>query len=1037
MRRQGSVIGSISPRAGLLEPPVNGGLGLPGALAPITPRRGLEPDPFFLHLKNEVHREQFDGELLTDELRKVHIRLADVQEERRQLTDANDDRISLRQELKQTLVDLQAQHEGSRTRIQEYETALEAIHAQRQETVAEGRRRQLLLIQSQQELVQMKHALEMRKQTAAALKSEVENFKQRMEEPTRVSSADAKMKKAQQLGLGAAIPPDPAPALIAEAQSEAAGLHSRLKLLRKDHEELKSLAIGSQLLAEIEIAKRKCQSVASDIRQKFPDCPLLEENIPSAASKEATDQLESEHGAKQGGRKTFGKMKSAVQQINKARHLMGFLDAAGGKKTEPAQRPKKPEAPAIPTRPQPKKPEHYTLMGVSKDFFKRPTHLPRTGRVRLRLRRGQHNGAIDRLNHDLRELGGRRTVPRSMCEAVLQCTGNGSAVRWQLARLRAEDQSSRRAMLREQCRCRGILRWSNDRASAANDKAAKVEHHLELQVTDLKAKLKNIQDETAQAHGSHIAVRVIHDFYMTHAEWLHDQIQADAEDLQEAQHVSQQWHSLPPASRMHHFAAILRRKLDNKAARLKAVTVGCAGLELDIRKIERKQIREGVGEGGSVRWIASGELVDGDAQTDPSGYISSWHLYKDEVALADGRGGVKRGVVNVSVLDGMGVLVRLSDPSSNKPLCLFVDTEHARFLCQDTPVFGFEQIANANENNLVAEEDFSGKRIVQWLRVEWLKGHQHLVLPRTPHEFGASEDQVYSELPLECICNDKNALTDGMIFKGLPCVVRVLECHCRVCGLAYLHVGVYCPLTGWAAWRSRVARDLSRIMGHRTIGSVLQDWQNDITRIRMQALVSEIFAADVPTDPAEGATMLGIPPLIPASTEVFQWAWRMREEEKGSLVRAHMRGNEKMVLVNARNKRESQKNKRASIVGGAAPGLLRGMTGNDLDSAASAALVLRKNIDEDAKNFAKACEELAFLRFDTEIGPDGNVTMAMHFDEPPYQGQIGAKSKKMKNAKARSSVVAAMTQPRTSVLNVTINTASSSAFSATGSQGIF
>merc|ERR1719335_976 len=102
-------------------------------------------------------------------------------------------------------------------------------------------------------------------------------------------------------------------------------------------------------------------------------------------------------------------------------------------------------------KPEADKPEHYTLFGVSKDLFRRPIHLPRSGRQVVRIRQRQYGRAVNKLHTDLRELGSRRTVPGSMVEAVLQCTGPGSTVRWQLARLRAEDQCSRRAMLREQC----------------------------------------------------------------------------------------------------------------------------------------------------------------------------------------------------------------------------------------------------------------------------------------------------------------------------------------------------------------------------------------------------------------------------------------------------------------------------------------------------------------------------------------------------------------------------------------------------------
>lgn len=277
-----------------------------------------------------------------------------------------------------------------------------------------------------------------------------------------------------------------------------------------------------------------------------------------------------------------------------------------------------------------------------------------------------------------------------------------------------------------------------------------------------------------------------------------------------------------------------------------------------------------------------------------------------------------------------------------------------------------------------------------------------------------------------------------------------------------------------------MARDLCRTMGHRTIRDVVQDWQNDLTRIRLQALVMEIFAADVPADPshedsrpevpkrkviAHSKTMAiedhsaassprtnfaktrtepsagrkpagrtngrshsiwdnedtrslqamslwnstGIPPLLPTPSEVMRWTWKVIENEKLSLVRSHMRGIDKTPNASNKKKRESQSGRRLSIgigksgLPGALPGLpeLAGEGG----LALSAAAALGKKIDEDTKNFAKACDELAFLRLDTEIGADGVITLNMAYDDPPSHGQNSGKNRRAKKEKTRASLV--------------------------------
>merc|ERR1712216_891525 len=105
-------------------------------------------------------------------------------------------------------------------------------------------------------------------------------------------------------------------------------------------------------------------------------------------------------------------------------------------------------------------------------------------------------------------------------------------------------------------------------------------------------------------------------------------------------------------------------------------------------------------------------------------------------------------------------------------------------------------------------------------------------------------------------------------------------------------------------------------------------------------------------------------------------------------IRAHMRGTEKLVMISARNKRDSQKRRGSVSLGRAQEPeplmRLQGLQGSKSDKtfedgAASAASLLRKNLEDDAKIMAKAADDVAFLRLDADIGPDGHVNLKMIF----------------------------------------------------------
>lgn len=190
-------------------------------------------------------------------------------------------------------------------------------------------------------------------------------------------------------------------------------------------------------------------------------------------------------------------------------------------------------------------------------------------------------------------------------------------------------------------------------------------------------------------------------------------------------------------------------------------------------------------------------------------------------------------------------------------------------------------------------------------------------------------------------------------------------------------------------------------MGHRTIKELREDYHNQVTQIRLQALVMNMFDGDVPKDPFEGDNS-----LLPKASEVIQGSWKVSEEQKVSLVRSYMRGLEKAPVVTPARKRDSVKHRRGSI-GRGLPVLAESSHGASVGErefgTVSTAFALGKRIDEDAKNFAKACEELCFLRCDTEIGPDGNISLMMQFDNPPTHGQNpGRKFRKTRTEKPRA-----------------------------------